>query len=72
MRFAKQNENVCSGRSPHKLVCGSATALNDVWEINMATQTLYFIGHVRITIGLGGQPIRCIVTQETIEIILPL
>jgi len=29
---------------------------NDVWEIILATQTLYFTGLVRITTRFGGQP----------------
>jgi hypothetical protein len=46
--------------------------LNDVWEISLANQALYFTGLVRITTGLGGHPTRIIITHETIEIILPL
>ena len=47
-------------------------SLNDIWEINLATETLFFTGLVRITTGLGAQPTRAIVTRETIVIILRL
>jgi hypothetical protein len=45
---------------------------DDVWEINLATQTLIFTGLVRTTTGFGGQPTTTIVTHETTEMILPL
>ncbi|RHN45424.1 hypothetical protein MtrunA17_Chr7g0231041 [Medicago truncatula] len=43
----------------------------DVWEINLATQTLIFTGLVHTTTGFGGQPTTTIVTHETTEMILP-
>lgn len=45
---------------------------HDVWEINLATQTLYFTGLVRITTLFAGYPTCTSITRETVEIMLPL